>query len=158
MGLAESFDVKGTQRMMDVYQQEVLDLHRFLDAWLKGDVPKDDGQPKRLADALAEDFVVIHPSGMRASKADAVRGFASAYGKKPPGYALLIDRVETRMIGEGLCLATYEERHRGELGRARVATAVLRRRSRGEGIEWLFLQETLAPHLESTQMASGNRK
>lgn len=132
----------------DLYRKEVLELHQFLNDWLKGEVPKGSGRPERFAQALAEDLCVIHPSGKRGTKADAVRAFSAAYGEKPPGYALEIGRVETRMIGEGLCLATYEERHRGEPGRARVATALLRSRADGRGIEWLFLQETLAPHLE----------
>ncbi len=134
--------------MNDLFRDEVLALHQYLESWLKGEAPKGDGTPQRLAEALVEDFVVIHPNGRRGTKADAVRAFAAAYGEKPEAYALDISRVETRMIGEGVCLATYEERHRGEPGRARIATAVLRRRSTGKGVEWLFLQETAAPHLD----------
>lgn len=131
----------------EIYRKEVVELHQFLSAWLKGEVPRGDGRPERLAQVLAEDLYVIHPNGKRGTKAEAVRAFAAAYGEKPPGYALEIGRVETRMLGADVCLATYEEWHRGEPGRARVASALLRRRADGR-VEWLFLQETPAPHLE----------
>jgi hypothetical protein len=133
---------------MDRFREEVLALHAFLNAWLRGEVPDGDAGPERLARALADDFVIVHPSGNRSTKTAVVRGFASAYGEKPSGYAIRIDQIETRMLTDGLCLATFEEWHEGEPGRARIATAVLRDRSGGAGIEWLFLQETLAPHLE----------
>jgi hypothetical protein len=140
--------------MSNIFQEEIVRLHRFLEAWLKGEVPKGDGRPERLAKALSNDFLVIHPNGTRGSKADVVGAFASAYGSKPPEYALEIGHIETRMIADELCLATYEERHRGEPGRARIATAILQQRSMEEGIEWLLLHETPAPHLETTQSST----
>lgn len=134
--------------MSDPFADEIRALHRFLDAWLKGQVDRGDGEPVRLAQVLADDFQVIHPNGARGDKQAAVSGFVRAYGEKPPSYALEIGRIDTRMLGPDLCLATYEERHRGEHGRARIASAVLRRRPQG-GIEWLQLQETPAPHLDN---------
>lgn len=127
---------------------EVLALHRFLDDWLKARTPHGNGEPARLAQALADDFEIIHPDGSRGDRASSVAAFARAYGEKPPAYALEIDRVKTRVFGTDLCLATYVERHRGEPDRARIATALLRRRADG-AIEWLFLQETPAPHLDT---------
>ena len=127
--------------MADEFREEVIDLHRFLEQWLKGEVPRGDGQPRRLAEALAEDYAIIHPNGSRGGKAEAVRAFASSYGEKTADYALRITRIETRMLATDICLATYEEDHVGEAGRARISTAVLRRRP-GSPIEWLFLQET----------------
>lgn len=138
----------------DPFADEIRALHRFLDAWLKGRVERGDGEPARLVDVLADDFVVIHPNGIRGDKAAAVGGFARAYGEKPPDYALEIGRIDTRMLGPDLCLAIYEERHSGEPGRARIASAVLRQRS-GGGIEWLQLQETLAPHLDDGSAVPG---
>ena len=133
--------------MSDPFATEILDLHRYLDAWLKGRAERGKGDPARLAGVLADDFRVIHPDGSRGDKAAAVGSFAAAWGEKPPAYALEIDRVETRRLAPGLCLATYVERHRGEPGRARVVSAILRRRADGK-IEWLHLQETPAPQLD----------
>lgn len=100
--------------MSDPFAEEIRALHRFLDAWPKGRVDRGDGEPARLAQVLADDFQVIHPTGTRGDKAAAVAGFARAYGEKSPGYALEIGRIDTRMLGPDLCLATYEERHHAD--------------------------------------------
>ena len=133
--------------MNDLFASEILDLHRYLDAWLKGRVDRGDGEPARLASALVDDFRVIHPDGSCGDKAAVVASFAAAYGEKPPDYALEIDRIETRRLAPDLSLATYIERHRGEPGRARIVSALLRRCADGR-FEWLHLQETNAPQLE----------
>ncbi len=135
--------------MPDPFAAEILDLHRFLDAWLKGRVDRGDGEPARLAGALVDDFRVIHPDGSCGDKAAVIASFAGAYGEKPPDYALEIDQIETRRPAPDLGLATYIERHRGEPGRARIVSALLRRRADGR-FEWLHLQETPAPHLDRT--------
>lgn len=133
--------------MSDPFANEIVDLHRFLDAWLKGQVERGDGEPARLAGALAADFAVIHPDGSTGDRNAVVASFAGAHGEKPPAYALEVDRIETRRLAPDLCFATYVERHRGEPGRARIVGAILRRRVGGE-IEWLHLQETPAPQLD----------
>ncbi len=133
--------------MSDPFVAEIHELHRFLDAWLKGGIERGNGAPARLADALADDFEVIHPDGGIGDKAAVVGAFAAAWGEKPPSYALEVDSVKTRPLAPDLCLATYVERHRGEPGRTRIACALLRRLEDGR-IGWLHLQETPAPHLE----------
>ncbi len=127
----------------DSFFAEVLDFHRGLERWLKGDVPNRDIAFARLAAALAEDFVVVHPNGRRDGKAGVLRSFASAFGEKPKRYRLEIRDVSLRRYEGGLCLATYVESHGGEAGRTRVSTALLRQRSAGGPVEWLSLQETL---------------
>ena len=126
----------------DPFVTEVLELHEYLENWLKGEVPDRERGPERLAAALAEDFFVIHPTGTRERKADVVRNFASAYGEKSADYALEISDVSVRVLGDGMCLATYRESHRDDPGRTRLSSALLRRRSDRKSIEWLFLQET----------------
>lgn len=132
----------------DRFRDEVLDLHGFLDAWLKGEVARGADGPVRLARVLAEDFVVIHPDGSRSGRAAVVAAFDAAHASKPGAYALQVGRIDTRMIATDLCLATYQEWHRGEPGRARISTAILRSRPDRDEIDWLFLQETPAPWLE----------
>ena len=133
--------------MRDPFAAEIIDLHRFLEAWLKGRTDRGNGKPERLAGALVDDFRVIHPDGSRGDKAAVVASFADAFGEKPAEYALEIDRIETRRLAPDLSLATYVERHRGEPGRARVVSALLRRRADGR-FEWLHLHETPAPRLD----------
>jgi len=125
----------------DDYLQEVFDLHGYLEDWLKGNVADHARGPTRLDRCLAGDFVVIHPDGRREDKADVLRSFAAAYGAKPRTYALEITEPSIRPLHHGLFLATYREAHRGEPGRARISSALLRR-SANRTVEWLFLQET----------------
>ena len=137
-------------RVMDptAFRDEVLALHEYLSAWLTGRIPQGGGRPARLERALADDFVVIHPNGSISSKTDAVDSFAAAWNEKPASYALRVDQIRTRMVGADHCLVTYDEWHDGEPGRARISTALLRRSRSSDGVQWLFLQETPAPHLE----------
>lgn len=132
----------------DRFRGEVLALHAFLSDWLTGRAERGDGCPTRLAAALVDDFVVVHPDGSRGDRSAVLAAFAAAHGSKPADYALAIGRIDIRPIAADLCLATYEEIHRGEPGRARVSTAVLRRSGGRREIQWLFLQETPAPWLE----------
>ncbi|MBT8099133.1 MAG: glutathione S-transferase C-terminal domain-containing protein [Gammaproteobacteria bacterium] len=133
----------GTELLKDRFLQEVLDLHRYLEDWMKGRIATEDSKPTRLADALAEDFIVIHPSGQQENKAEVIDNFAAAYGQKPKDYALEIRDVCVRRLEDGLCLVNYLESHRGESGRTRCSSALLRQRPGDRTIEWLFLQETL---------------
>lgn len=128
--------------MKKVFHEEVLDLHRFLEDWLKGNVPRGNGKPERLAKALAEDFMVIHPTGSRGSRSDVLKSFAASYGEKPAGYALEVSDISVRLLGNDLALVTYVETHRGESGRERVSTVLMRWRGKDQPILWLFLQET----------------
>lgn len=130
---------------IDPYHQEVLDLHVYLTLWLTGEIPNGDGTPARLKYVLADDFFVIHPNGQSGSKADAIESFGKAWGEKPQSYAIRIENVQTRPLGDDYCLATYKESHVGEPGRERIATAVLERELTSGAIKWRFLQETPLP-------------
>ena len=130
------------------FRKEIRDLHKYLEDWLKGKAPDRDRGPVRLDNALAEGFFVIHPSGIRESKAEVVCNFASAYGGKPADYALEITDLSAHLLHDGLCLATYRESHRGEPERPRLSSALLQQRAVGKTIEWLFLQETLIADLQ----------
>ncbi len=123
----------------------MVDLHGFLEAWLKGDVPNTGAALARLADALAEDFTVIHPSGRREGKVAVIRNFAEAYGNRPKDYRLEIGDISLRRLGHDLCLVTYKETHAGHPASTRISTSLLKQRPDAANIEWLFLQETRAP-------------
>ncbi len=137
----------------EAFRREVLDLHAFLEGWLKGSVKDNGAGPWRLREALAEDFTVVHPSGVREDKPGVVQNFAAAYATRPDGYALQISDLSLRPLGSRMYLASYRESHRGEPGRARISTALLRQVPDGERIEWVFLQETVLPEQSSGAVA-----
>lgn len=124
------------------FADEVRELHGYLGDWLTGKAANAGRGPARLENALADDFIVIHPDGVREGKAAVLQTFAKAYGRKPAGYAVDIADISARLLGAGLGLVTYRESHRGEPGRARRSSALLRQRPGSTAIEWLFLQET----------------
>lgn len=125
-----------------VFTTEILDLHRYLQQWLQGELINDSLGPIRLERALAESFTVVHPTGIREGKVDVIRNFASAYGKKSADYSLDIDDIDIEVMPGGYCFARYKESHGGEPDRARLSCALLRQCHRNNDIEWLFLQET----------------
>lgn len=95
---------------------EVRELHGYLGDWLTGRTAHTERGPVRLENALAEDFIVIHPDGVRDGKAAVVQNFASTYGGKSAGYALEITDIAVRLLGDRLGLVTYRESHRGRSG------------------------------------------
>ncbi len=131
--------------MLDDCEREIRELHEFLQAWLKGSVTQSENEFRRLRDALARDFLVIHPSGRTDGRSGVLEAFHKAYGSKDPSYAMDISNICARAVAERLCVMGYEERHRGEPGRARICTAVFRRRESDGRVEWIHLHETLLP-------------
>ncbi len=126
-------------RTIDPFVEEVLELHEFLEGWLKGEIRREEGLD-RLRSALADDFVIIHPSGTRAGKHEVIQSFAAAYHSKGSRYALAISDIHGRSIDRATSLVTYREDHESEDGRARISTALLQRRD--DRVTWLFLPET----------------
>lgn len=137
--------VTGNGDAESLFIEEIEALHRYLEQWLKGKIPRDKRGPTRLGQALAEDFTVVHPSGVSEGKGDVIRNFASAYNTKPNDYSLDIREIAVEILPGDFCFATYRESHGGEVGRSRIACALLRSRVNPRDIEWLFLQETFSP-------------
>lgn len=131
--------------MVNDCENEIRKLHQFLQGWLTGTVPESDESFQRFRTALAHDFLVIHPTGKTDNKARVLENFRGAYGRKGTGYAMDISNIHARAHAGGICVMGYEERHRGEPGRARICTAVFRRREIDGRVEWVHLRETLLP-------------
>lgn len=125
-----------------IFIKEIRTLHNYLERWMKGEVIDQRRGPTRLAKALANDFMVVHPNGTHETKKNVIRNFASAYGEKPSDYTLNIRDISVEILPGGYCLATYKESHGGEAGRTRLSCALLHNRSVQKDVEWLFLQET----------------
>lgn len=127
-------------RIEKTFVAEVLELHGFLQQWLRGEIDSERGLG-RLENALDDDFVVIQPDGSRAGKRRVIRNFSRAHASKRADFALEISAIDVRCLGEDHGLVTYREDHKSEPGRERFSTALLKRC--GDLTKWLFLQETL---------------
>lgn len=126
---------------------EVIDLHEFLQAWLKGETDNETPGLARLNKALYEHFTVVHPTGLSDDKSGVLANFGSAHGARSKDYQLRVDEIQPRLPGGGLSFVTYREAHieAGQPARNRLATAILQMDLNSGAITWLHLHETLLP-------------
>jgi Uncharacterized protein conserved in bacteria len=127
--------------------REIESLHQFFEGWLSGGLLNTDEAFRRLDQALAPEFQLIHPSGEWRSRDDILTGLRQAYSCQP-GLTIEIEDVRLRQEREELVVATYEEWQLSERKEGgRLSTVVFARRSEGpegnpNGLRWLHVHET----------------
>lgn len=131
-------------------EAEAARLHVFLEDWLVAALPRTAEAFGAFADAIAEPFVVIGPSGGVTARAALLTEFEAIHGAVAAdrgAFRIWIERYETRRVEGGLLLATYEEWHRRrDETSARLATVLYRARPEAPGgVEWLHVHETWLP-------------
>ena len=128
-------------------QQEVLDLHVFIEAWLLGSTPRSPAAFARFADVLHPDFVMIDIRGASRSRDELVTAFESAHGQNRGGIEVEIDGLDCRLERADLCLVTYLEAQRiDEITTTRRSTALfVPQPDCPNGVAWLHLHETWIP-------------
>lgn len=123
---------------------EVLDLHRFFEAWLghagTGDIA-------RLEAALAPGFQMIVPAGAVFAREAVIAMVAGGRGRKGSAahpFTIRIDDATAIPLGPEHCLVRYIEHQDCPDGpTARWSTALFRAAAAGpHGVVWLHLQET----------------
>jgi hypothetical protein len=125
---------------------EVVALHRVIESWLTGSAPRTREAFARFADALADEFVIVHPSGAAESKSDIVAALWNAHGANGDGFSIEIRNVTCRVEADPWCVLTYEEWQHDDETTARISTVVFLRSDTAIGVEWVHLHETwLAP-------------
>jgi hypothetical protein len=129
---------------------EVFELHRFVGWWLRGEVPDTDAAFSLFPDALAEEFVLVSPSGRAEVRAEVLARIRAAHGEHADpahDYALWVRELACRPLGPDHAFCTYEEWHslRG-VERGRRSTALLRREPGApNGVVWEHVHETWLP-------------
>lgn len=122
---------------------EIESLHDFFVDWFTGQA---DGEAiQRLEGALAADFEMVTPAGVRREYAAVVDGIEAAHASyDPDAFGIEIRDVEMRYAGEETALVRYEEWQDtpdGETGR--VSTVLFEDAPDAPGgVVWLDLQET----------------
>ena len=132
--------------------RETEELHQFFQGWFNGTVENTDAVYDRFAGVLAEDFVIVSPSGNLQERANLIEGLRGAYAPEDTEpIRVWVEKAEVRrhwpMPDGDLVLVTYEEwLQRGESSRGRLSTAILREREdTPNGLEWLHVHETWLP-------------
>jgi hypothetical protein len=133
-----------TKRTLAAVTAEVEALHAFFEALFTG--ATDD--LSRCADALDGDFEIVSPTGERTAREPLLEMLASARGRHEPGtFAIRVEDVRSRSLGEGLHLVTYEEWHdQGGASRGRLSSALLAEDADAPGgFRWQHVHETWLP-------------
>lgn len=128
---------------------EVHALHRTIEGWLAGTLPESRQAFARFSDALAADFVIVHPSGTTATRAGVIARLWRAHGAEGQRFRIGIRNLVCRLEAPPWCLLSYEEWHHGDVPTGRISTALFRQADRPLGLEWVHLHETWLPTGES---------
>lgn len=120
---------------------EVTHLHQYLQAWLKGEIGTSGESPMRLAEALDENFTVVHPSGVEEGKPAVLENFRAAHGSRNGDFRILVRDVVPLLAREELVVVCYTEIHEGENPHTRRSTAILEALPGGRP-RWKHLHES----------------
>lgn len=128
-------------------EREVVELHRFFGDWFTGRLPLDDDAFARVADALAPDFELVSPRGLRDSRSSILDAIHRAHSGRPADFSVWVQQVRPRWSTGEVCLVTYEEWQSEPTGaRGRVSSALFRAEpSAPLGVQWVHLHETWLP-------------
>jgi len=138
-------------RLETAAEREIVDLHRFFDAWFTGRVPGDETTLARFGDVLADDFEIVSPRGTKVDRAAILGAVRAAHGRHAPGaFRIWIETVAARPADAASVLATYEEwQDQDGVRLGRLASAVLTRRDGlPHGLVWRHVHETWLPGRE----------
>jgi hypothetical protein len=120
---------------------EVRELHAFIQAWMRGSLPRTTQSFERFADSLADTFVIVHTSGRSDDKTSITEKVFRAHGVNPDDFTIEIRDIRVRFAERPWCMLTYEE-HQSNAGdnSARLSSVLFRQT--GNRIEWMHLHET----------------
>ncbi|MEF8882362.1 MAG: hypothetical protein V5A34_07575 [Halapricum sp.] len=127
----------------DTCRREIESLHEFFVDWYTGQVERDAFD--RLERALASEFEMVTPEGVRRGYDDVVVGIREDYATHDPGdFNIGIRNVETRLNLDEHTLVRYEEWQEtpdGTTGRVSTVLFAADPDAPG-GVVWHDLQET----------------
>jgi hypothetical protein len=99
-------------------------LHRVIEDWLTGRVPRTPDAFAAFADAHALAFTMVTPDGALLSRDELLPGFDGAHGSAP-GLEIRISDLAVVRADAGSVLVTYEEWQDGPAGRSGRRSTVL---------------------------------
>ena len=131
-------------------EDEVVELHRFFQAWYRGEIDPDGGAFSRLSDVLGESFHMVSPDGELVGRGEVLAVLRAAHGSKGADFVLRAEECRFRTGSRRLGVVTYEEwQEEGGTSRGRIATAVLQDRADApNGVEWVHVHQTWLPARE----------
>lgn len=134
--------------MIEQCRLEVDALHQFFEDWFNTKISNDDKSFSRFSDVLGDKFRIIPPSAKMTPKDAVLNGLKSAYSGwkgKEPNWKIFIKNFEGQMIGQGICLVTYEEWQgpsENETRKRRSSALFKSKEGNPNDVEWLHVHET----------------
>ena len=125
-----------------MFIDEVENLHKFIQGWLTGSVPKTEEAFSCFREALDASFEIIHPTGSAEHCQELVKSFWSAHGVRETTFTIEIRNLNHRLTFGDFALVTYEEWQFGESTTGRVSSVLFRKRENENKIRWVHLHET----------------
>ena len=125
-------------------EDEVVGLHRFFQAWYRGEIDAAGEGFSRMSDVLAEGFHLIATDGRLVGRSEILASVRRDHGSKSPEFAIRTGECHFRAGSRRMGVVTYEEWHEeGGERRGRISTAVLQDRAVApNGVEWVHVHET----------------
>jgi hypothetical protein len=122
---------------------QIGDLHRVIEEWLTGRVPRTPASFAAFDEAHAPDFTMVTPEGALLTRDQLLPGFEGAHGSAP-GLSIRIVEVTVVHADAGSVVATYEEWQDSPAGRSGRRSTVLLVRDAGapHGLRSRHLHET----------------
>lgn len=126
-------------------EAEIVSLHRFFEAWFRGERAPDEAGFAPLPQALTEGFVFISPGGVESSRDALLDGLRGAHASWPSTDGIEIRNVRVRWRRADTLVATYEEwQTRGDETKGRLSTVVFDTTTTPP-LRWLQVHETWLP-------------
>jgi type 2A phosphatase activator TIP41 len=123
---------------------EIKRLHEFFVEWFTAAIGRDEWD--RCDQVLAEEMVMISPSGTLSNHSQLVEQLRAAYGShRGKHFSIEIRNMQLRVVQEeNWCMFTYEEwQVLDAVSTSRRSTALFRSKEHTpHGVEWVHLQET----------------
>lgn len=140
--------------MIEACRREIEELHAFFEGWFEGTLPDDETTFARVADALAEDFELISPDGLRRDRNAILASIRDGYGShagEGRQFRIEIHDVRPRLVVADAALLTYEEWQTSDGSEnRRLSSAWFRGTDEAPfGVRWVHLHETALPGSES---------
>jgi len=120
---------------------EVISRHAFFVGWFTGKLP--DSAMEASARAFAPDMLMVVPDGQMITAEKVVAMLQGARAKREPDFAIRVDVLEARLLGDAALIVYDEHQVAGGIKTARRASALFTADPGApEGVVWRHLQET----------------
>ncbi len=121
---------------------EVIKRHAFFVEWFTGRAAEEEMEISLRV--FAPDMVMVEPDGSMIGQADVLSMLKSARGKRPADFAIRVELVGARQIGNDAALVIYDEHQviDGEKTARRSSALFTADADAPEGVVWRQLQET----------------